>query len=221
MLRTIEVVEAEEAARLRVISAGASRARVTCATDVPTASWATRAATPDCPLSKLLRRELQLSTPRAASTTGCTTRHSSACSQASSSTPSGSTPSATPAPSTTPTTPTTPSTSSAAIAPSPPTTSTTSPLPPLPLPLFFVLQVFGAANGVKEVEIAKEGSDKWMPMKRKDGAVWEQTSAKHIMESGSRVSVRVTSTKGKKVVLKGVIESGWRGRDIYNSQTNF
>ncbi|CAI5964863.1 unnamed protein product [Closterium sp. NIES-64] len=85
----------------------------------------------------------------------------------------------------------------------------------------FVLQIFGAANGVKEVEISKEGRNKWMPMKRKDGAAWEQKSAKHILESGSKVSVRVTSTKGKKAVLKGVIESGWHGEDIYNGQTNF
>ncbi|CAI7815162.1 unnamed protein product [Closterium sp. NIES-53] len=141
MLRTIQIVKAKEATRLCVISADASRARPTCATDVPTASWATRAATPDCPLTKLLRRELQLSTPRAAFTTGCTTRRSSARSRASSSTPSSSTPSATPAPSTTPTAPTTPSTSTAATASSSSSTTSTktatptSPTTPILAPL--------------------------------------------------------------------------------------
>ncbi|CAI5951251.1 unnamed protein product [Closterium sp. NIES-64] len=87
----------------------------------------------------------------------------------------------------------------------------------------FALQIFGAAKkeGVKAVEIAKEGSGSWKGMNRKDGATWEQSSAKDIVKSGGRVSVRVTSTGGKQVVLKGVIPSNWRAGEIYGSDTNF
>ena len=69
---------------------------------------------------------------------------------------------------------------------------------------------------LQAVELQQRGG-RWVPMQQSWGAVWKYQAGSTLQ---APMSIRLTSSSGRKLVATNVIPSGWQAGKTYRSITN-